>query len=207
MKAKLIKVIKSGWFMAGSGVILGALIILGIRFATYQPEEEVHYHANFAMYLNGQREEFKNPVYYVDIEEACTVKRQMTPHERAHLHDNVNDVVHVEDQAVTWGQFFQNLGWVVDLKVIRTPDKVLLTDSQNKVTFMLNGKQTDNVLGQVIKDQDRLVVDYGNTSPQDLLREYDTVPATAHKYNISPDPASCGGHQETTMRDRFMHMF
>ncbi len=198
--------IKAKWFLFGMGLTLGVLVILGIRFATYHPEDEVHYHANFAMYLNGQREQFKEPFYYVDLEESCTLDQQITPHERAHMHDNVNDVVHVEDQAVTWGQFFQNLGWVVDLKVIRTPNQVLLTDAQNKVTFILNGEQTDNVLTRVIKDQDRLLVDYGNATQQDLQKEYSTVPATAHKYDITQDPASCSGHKTTTMHDRFVHM-
>lgn len=193
--------------MAACGFVVGALVILGVRFITYHPPDAVHYHANFAVYLNGQREQFKDSFYYIDVEEACTLDEQMTPHERAHMHDNVNSVVHVEDHAVTWGQFFQNIGWVVDNDVIRTPTQTLVADSQNKVSFMLNGQQTDRIVNQVIGDQDRLLVDYGSSDTSILQKEYKTVPATAHHYDVTQDPASCSGHKTTTVRDRMNHMF
>jgi hypothetical protein len=88
-----------------------------------------------------------------------------------------------------------------------TPTQVLPVDTSNKVSFVLNGQQTDNVINQVIKDQDKLLVDYGNTSQSDLQQEYRTVPATAHKYDAAQDPASCSGHKTTTMRDRMDHIF
>lgn len=193
----------------GLGLVVGALIILAVRFATYQPEKDVHYHANFAVYLNGQREEFKDIFYYIGGE-SCTgdAEHQMTPHARAHMHDMVNDVVHVEDEVVTWGQFFQNMGWVVDPKVIRTPDEVLMVDSANKVSFMLNGEKVDNVVGRVIGDKDRLLVDFGSTSNENLQKEFQTIATTAEKYNGSQDPGSCGGMSEkNTWKDRLKHMF
>ncbi|MFA5003788.1 MAG: hypothetical protein WC498_00725 [Candidatus Saccharimonadales bacterium] len=207
MKETLQRIVRSKWFLASAGVLVGALIILGIRFVTYQPEEVVHYHANFAMYLNGQRELFKNPVYYTDLTESCAVEEQMSPHERAHMHDGVNDVVHVEDHAVTWGQFFQNLGWVVDNNIIRTPTQLLTPTDQNKITFMLNGEETSNLVSRIIQDRDQLLVDFGATSTQDLQKEFKTVPSTAVKYDTSQDPKSCSGHEPTTMRTRMMHLF
>ena len=63
------------------GLILGALVILGIRFAMYSPKH-THYHANFAVYINGQREEFKKPTYYEDVA-TCTAYDNITPAERA----------------------------------------------------------------------------------------------------------------------------
>lgn len=208
MKSKLLKNVKSGWFIGGIAFILGVLLILGVRFATYQPEEEVHYHANFAVYINGQREEFASPAYYVDLEESCATNQQISPHERAHMHDNVNNVAHVEDEAVTWGHFFQNIGWAVDGQFIKTQDRLLLADEQNNVTFVLNGKKVDGVNRLVIGDEDKLLVDYGSTSEQDIQNQYKAIPASAHKYDITPDPASCGaGHTEPTFKDRLNHLF
>ena len=207
MRPKLSKIIKSGWFIGGVAFVLGAGAILAIRFATYHPADEVHYHANFAVYINGQREKFKDQYYYQAIEEACEVKKHMTPHERAHMHDNVNDVVHVEDEAVTWGNFFQNIGWTVNPKLIQTPSQTLLVQDSNKISFILNGEATDNLVGRVIKDQDRLLVDYGDSPEQVLQEEYSSVASTAVKYDNAKDPATCGGSQRTTSRDRLRHMF
>ncbi len=136
------------------------------------------------------------------------MQQKMTPYERAHLHDNVNDVVHVEDEAVTWGQFFQNIGWVIDPKLVRTPDQLLLADSGNKLTFMLNGEQTDKVINSVIGDKDRLLVDFGSTDSQTLQKEFESVASTAGKYNGSKDVGSCGGASEDdSWTNRMKHMF
>lgn len=191
------------------GLIIGVAIVLGIRFATYSGGEAVHYHANFAMYLNGQREQFDDIFYYIGAENCSTeVEHTMNPYARAHMHDSVNDVVHVEDNAVTWGQFFQNIGWIIDPEVIRTPDQIFLPDSQNKLTFILNGEQTDKVINRVIGDKDKLLVDFGSTNLQTLQKEYDSIASTAEKYNGMKDSGSCGGaSQETSWKDRLKHLF
>lgn len=202
------KINKSLVLAGGIGLVFGALIILGERAVTYRPAEKVHYHANFAIYINGQREQFKDIFYYIDTGTACGAGQKMTPYERAHLHDNVNDVVHVEDEAVTWGQFFQNIGWVIDSKLVRTPDQLLLADSGNRLTFMLNGEQTDKVINSVIGDKDRLLVDFGSTDSQTLQKEFESVASTAGKYNGSKDVGSCGGaSEENSWSNRMRHMF
>lgn len=190
------------------GLLVGALIILGIRFFAYSPADGVHYHANFAVFINGQREQFKDFSYYVDTEGVCSLEeKKMTPYERAHMHGYVGDVVHIEHEAVTWGQFFQNIGWVVDPLVIRTPDQILLENAQNKISFILNGKAVDSIVNRVVGDMDRLLVDYGRSSGQVLQTEYESIASTAAKYNSTKDPASCGGLEPSTWRNRMEHMF
>lgn len=210
MKARgSMKLNRQAWLAGVAGVLLGALIILGIRFITYSPEEGVHYHANFAVYINGQREQFKDIFYYIGAE-SCTgdSEHSTNPYARAHLHDMVGDVVHVEDEAVTWGQFFQNIGWVVDPKVIRKGEQIFLADAQNKVSFMLNGKLTDNVINQVIGDKDKLLVDYGPVDSGTLQNEFESIASTAEKYNGSKDKGSCDGAVEQgSWKDRLKHMF
>lgn len=170
--------------------------------------EKTHYHANFAVYVNGQREKFEGPRYYEETEAtSCTLEHVESPTERAHMHGNVNNVVHVEDHLVTWGNFFQNIGWVVSPDLIKSPKQMILADPERKVTFMLNDKVVPDVTKLIIKDQDRLLVDLGNTSEQTLQKEYKTVPATAQKYNLTQDPAGCSGNRPTTVSDRLKHLF
>src|ERR1039458_1536092 len=137
MSTKYFQFVKARWFIAISCLVLGAAIILGIRFATYKPES-VHYHANFALYINGQREQFKGAQYYTETE-MCSANAAMTPVGRAHMHDNVNNVVHVEDHAVTWGQFFTNIGWTLGATTIITPDGTIYAEhDQNKLHIVIN---------------------------------------------------------------------
>jgi len=187
------------------GALLGALIVLAIRFFSYHTAS-VHYHANFGLYINGQREGFKSPFYYEE-ETACSTAGKMTPQQRAHMHDQVNDVIHVHDHAVTWQQFFENLGWAIDSQFIKTPQQLLTAGEATRVTFILNGQVVFNIPNRVIGDRDRLLVDYGSTAAADLQKEYQAVASTAARYDISKDPASCGGSASTTTHDRLSHLF
>jgi len=202
----LVRVVVKNWLVGLVGFLLGGLVVLGIRFFSYHPAT-THYHANFAVFTNGQREQFKDAFYYEAVGASCSADKNMTPHERAHMHDNVNDVVHVHDHAVTWGQFFMNLGWDVNPLFVKTPQTVLLADSTHKVTFILNGQVAPNIQNQVIGDKDKLLVDYGSGSQTALDQEYKIVPGSAAQYDVSKDPASCGGSAAPTFHDRLTHLF
>lgn len=188
--------------------MLGAVIILGIRFVTYKPDD-VHYHANFALYINGQREMFKGSQNYEETE-MCTAGTTMTPIGRAHMHDNINNVVHVEDHAVTWGQFFENLGWYIGPDFVQGPDGTMHKASGNsQLHLVLNGQNYTGLGGltdTVIKDKDKLLVSFGDESNATLTQEYSAIPSTAGKYDVSKDTGSCGSRGGVTMHDRLTHM-
>jgi hypothetical protein len=202
--------LRSKWFFLIGGLLLGALIILTIRFITYSVPS-THYHANFAVYLNGQRDQFKSPKFYEEVA-ACTAKGPIQPAQRAHMHDNINSVVHVHDDGVTWQQFFNNINWTLGPDFIQTDDGTMYTENgDNKLNIMLNGQDlTDltNIANQAIKDRDRLLISFGDISDKALQSEYNSVPNTAKHYDESQDPASCAGQMsKVTISDRFHHLF
>jgi hypothetical protein len=190
-----------------TGVLIGMLLILGIRFVSYQPPKEVHYHANFAVYVDDKQEQFSNPLLYEEISE-CSISTEKKPGERAHLHENIKDVVHVEDSAVTWGNFFQNINWNVSDKYLDTSDVLLVNTDTKKVTYILNGEEVSNITNKVIGDKDRLLVSYGSSTKDEITKQFSTVASSAEKYNVTKDPASCsGGHSEDSIKDRLKHLF
>jgi hypothetical protein len=203
----MMKLTKQAVAMGIVGLLLGAGITLGIRFATYSPAH-VHYHANFDVYINGQREVFNSPLYYEEKGGGtCTADTTLTPLGRAHMHDNVSDVVHVEDRAVTWGQFFENLRWAVNDMVIKTPDAVHLADNTNHITFIINGHAIQDISTETIHDKDRLLVDFGPGNDATVQKEFTAVPSTAAKYDAGKDPVACMGSAAPTVRERLHHLF
>src|SRR5665811_1399619 len=100
----------------------------------------------------------------------------MTPMGRSHMHDNVNDVVHVEDHAVTWGQFFTNIGWTMGPTFIASPDGTIYSENGgNKLHLILNGQDYTDLGGlqnTVISDRDKLLVSFGNLSGSELMKQY-----------------------------------
>ena len=202
--------LRNKWFLLGAGIILGVLVLLVIRFFTYSPPQ-VHYHANFAVYINGQREQFKGQQYYQEVAVCSSTNAITLPQQRAHMHDNINDVVHVHDHAVTWGQFFDNLGWYVGPDFIETADGHLYQNAGNSVLHVLvNGQDYTGLTpltNMIIKDQSRVLVSYGNISDGQLQQEYKNVPSTAEHNDEIQDPASCSGSEKITTSERLHHLF
>ena len=211
---KYLRFTKTKWFIGAACLILGAAIVLGIRFATYAPEEETHYHANFAVYIDGKQEKFNSLMYYEETETGvCEAGHEESeednPMSRVHMHGMEYDVVHVEDELVTWGNFFTVLGWGVGDNYISNTDKIYSQSKKARLTFILNGKKVDSIANKVIGDQDKLLIDYGNQTSDKIQKEYSRIQNKALDEDNSQDPASCGGsaHHENTMHERWTHMF
>ncbi|MBI2285224.1 hypothetical protein HYU82_00145, partial [Candidatus Saccharibacteria bacterium] len=141
------------WLGAVGGLLMGVLIILATRFFTYDAGY-VHYHANFAVYINGQQEKFEGSTYYEE-ETSCKAESHMTPEDRVHMHDDVYDVIHVHDHAATWGQFFENLGWGLGKDYIKSRDTLYQNNNGSNLSIILNGQNLtgiSSVTNQVIGD-------------------------------------------------------
>ncbi|HEX8227172.1 MAG TPA: hypothetical protein VF572_04880 [Candidatus Saccharimonadales bacterium] len=194
------------WKWLLGGVLLGALLLLAVRFVTYH-EDHTHYHANFAVYIDGTRESFAGQEYYQEVK-ICDMAG-VSPLARTHMHDEESGVVHVHDKAVTWGQFFQNLGWNIGTDFISTPDKLYQASDASKLNIILNDQDlTDltTITNQVIDDRDRLLVSYGPADSAELQKQYRSVPSDAASYNEKDDPASCGGGETPTVKERLRHL-
>lgn len=182
------------WPTLLAGAVIGALIILGIRFFTYNVPN-IHYHANFAVYINSQKEEFKADSYYEE-ETACKAEKNMMPVDRAHMHEHINNVVHVHDQAVTWGQFFENLGWALGKDFIGTREAMYTNNGNNQLHIILDGQDLtgiSSITNTVIKDQSTLLLNYGDLPNDELQTEYKAIPNNAKQHDEEQDPATCSG--------------
>lgn len=182
---------KKTLLLVAIGFAGGFAWLAGLRFFIAQPEE-THYHSNFAVYINGEREEFDLPTYYEEVA-ACTTAYHDNPKGRVHMHGQVNDVIHVHDQRVTYGNFFQNIGWGIGKNYLSTLDGTFVADDEHDLTFILNGEEIDSITNRVIGNLDKLLVSYGSASDEELQRQYETVADTAEETNKYQDPGSCGG--------------
>lgn len=192
------------------GLLIGALAVLVVRFLSYAPEH-IHYHANFAVYLNGQREQFKGPQYYQEVAICSATTKLSLPQQRSHLHDEDNSAVHVHDHVVTWGQFFNNLGLIIGPDFVAT-DKgtIYRAGGGSKLHVILNGQDYTDLTpltNMVIGDKDKLLVSFGSPSAAQLKQEEKSIPATAAKYDAGKDPASCSSGESISWKDRLKHLF
>lgn len=182
------------------GLILGALLLGAFRYVNVK-NDDTHYHANFALYVNGQRDDFKSPTYYEEVQ-SCGGDTD-NPRVRVHLHDEDAATVHVHDKGVTWGALFANLGYTLGDSVLKTSQGVFV-DGQDgrKLVFDLNGEQVVDVANRVIRDQDVLLIDYGTTDKASLKKKFDAIPRTAKQHDQTADPSTCSGSEPLTWQRR-----
>ena len=189
-----------------SGIALTLIWVVLVRFVTLR-SNTVHYHANFAVYLNGKKQDFASPTFYEEVQ-ACSGEESDNPRGRVHLHQPNNHAVHVHDQNVTWGAFFANLGWALGNNFITDDSSVFVDGAQkNKLTFILNGEKVPTISNSVIHSEDVLLIHYGSESTDTIKKHYDEITKDAGEFNKRYDPATCSGSQELTFFDRIKYAF
>lgn len=177
------------------GALIVFLLIAGVRFFTLE-ENHLHYHTNFALFINEQRIDFSKPNYSEDVAD-CAVEGQILPRQRVHLHENNPDVVHVHHDGATWGHFLANLGFALGPNSLEDDQGNLYQNSTDKkLSFILNGKVTTNPYNTVIGNEDRLLISYGAENTATLIADqFSQVASNAPEYNAKHDPSGCAGDE------------
>ena len=183
--------------------LLGAITIIAIRFVTLV-DKEVHYHANFAVFVDDERFVFDNFTYYEEVA-ACGGNGLDSPKIRVHMHDNIGHVAHVHDNGVTWGHFFSNLGFVNGDTVFKTAEGTYVEDENTEITFILNGEEVETTANRTIGDEDVLLISVNTSeiSEEKLQEQYDQIEQDADFYNQNDDPSACSGGKPFTVGERF----
>jgi hypothetical protein len=125
-------------------LVIAAVIILP---QTILKPEPVHIHAGFHVYKDDKLQDFSDFKYMHEM--PCTVdgKPIEGAHpdeqlEKAHLHDQNGDVVHVHRKGATWGDLFKNIKYPI---------------SKNAVVYN-NGQRIENFLDREIVHYESVVI-------------------------------------------------
>lgn len=170
-------------------------------------ETAVHYHANFAVYVDGQRLPMLGPTFYEEVT-ACGNDGPNNPRTRVHMHNNVNYVVHVHDSAATWGHFFANLRYGLTDSSLTLDDRTLISNTDSKkLSFWLNGKEVENIANKTIASEDTLLVSYDVYDEERIKKQYESIIRDAGSYNQKADPSACSGSGPLTFSERIKRAF
>lgn len=144
-----------------------------------EPVKKVHYHAGFVVFKDNKQVDFTDFKYMVV--KPCTTEKTKEKEtdeddqmERAHLHDLIGDVVHVERENSKWSDLFTNLKYSVDY---------------SKTTAYLNGKKVNDFQNLIIQPYDSLVVLIGPNNEKVALSKAATI---AHIKDAEKRSENCG---------------
>ena len=137
--------------------------------------KEMHYHAGFQIYVNGQRQDYSD-FRFMNLEPCSQDQKhdedgQM---EKAHLHDNVGDVVHVHSQGALWFDLFKNIKVSFDLRL--------------SITAYVNGQLVEHIFERAIQPYDSVVIFVGSV---DVTKLSDAV-TKEHIIQVEQKSESCG---------------
>ena len=181
------------------GFIAGIVWFVAMRVILFN-DTSTHYHANFALYIQDQRDAFGSFTFYEEIQ-SCSAGGD-DPKSRVHMHDNIPTLIHVHDAGVTWGHFFANLGYGLGEDYVQTDAGVFIDSGDEQLRFILNGDEVSLVNNQIIGNEDTLLISYGNNTEAELLQQFNSIPTDSGTYNSQPDPSSCSGSDSYSFSDR-----
>lgn len=191
-----------------AGVVVGYLLTGTVRLATQEHEHGVHYHANWAVFVDGQRLDLTGDRYMEDVYRCMADPTSQQPADRVHMHENNQDVIHVHAAGVTWGALMANLDFALGDAYLFTDKARFENGDDRTLKFVLNGMVVPSVYNLLIGDSDRLVISYGSETPEEVLaKQFPLVASDAGVYNTMPDPATCSGPMEATLGERLRQAF
>lgn len=125
---------------------LSALVYFSLKSG-----EEVHFHAGFQVYKDNKLQDYSG-FEFMHLAPCGKDGHEMSPdeeqQEKAHLHDNIGDVVHVHREGATWGDLFNNI------KVEINPE----------IVYVNGDEFSGDILTYPIKEYDSVVIFEGENT-------------------------------------------
>lgn len=182
------------------GLIIAAAVIVGKVFLdreTGNPEigivGDVHYHADFALYINGERYDFAKEKYM------STENKSLSNF--MHLHDMDGKVIHKHAEGVTLGFFLETLGMKLnETCLVLDNEDSYCNEDDKELKMSVNGKHNDEFDQYDIQDEDKILLSYGDEYEEELQKQMSSVSDEACIYSLTcpekgtpPEEATCVG--------------
>lgn len=153
-------------------------------------ENDIHVHADFAVYLDGV------PVDFTESKYQSTESGHLHP--TLHLHDGKGNILHRHADGVTLSDFFKSLGMKFT-KQCFTQDNGVSHCSGNGKEFRMyvNGKLLSVMEEYVVQDLDQILITFGLPDDETIQSQIDSVTDEACIYSArcpergSPPEEAC----------------
>ena len=119
----------------------------------------------------------------------------------AHLHDMNGNIIHKHARGVTLGFFFRTLGMKFNSTCLEMDDGSAYCSNKNaQMKVYVNGRQNSLYDRYEFEDLDRILVVYGDETPEEIRTLGESITSDACIYSLKcpergtpPDEATCVG--------------
>lgn len=135
------------------------LLVIGLMSLSWYKNashEDVHYHAGFLMYVDGVLQDYSDTKYMQIAPCAAEGMKQKKDEqvEKAHLHNNIGNVVHVHRNTAKWKDL------LVNMQVTLPKDA--------KITLYTQGSNERRTIDTPITPYESIIITVGNTDAIDF---------------------------------------
>lgn len=148
------------------------LCLLTLFLLACEPEQpllgDVHEHADFKVYLNGDVYDFSQDKYMSTPEHKLS--------NFTHLHDGEGEIIHKHMSTITLGDFFESLGMKFTAECFNLEEGVsYCNNSENTLKFFVNGKENRKFDDYELSDLDQILITYGSENDEEIQAQIDSV--------------------------------
>lgn len=135
----------------------------------FGPLGSEHVHAAFAVKINGEKLNFSQPQYQVRSK-------------YIHVENNDGNTLHRHATKVPVEEFFRSVGMNVTDKCFTLENNTsYCSDGNSNLEFYVNGNKTNSIANYVLKDNDRILIVYGNKNEMETQQDLDALRLTQIK--------------------------
>jgi hypothetical protein len=165
LKTVILPIIAALVIIAGISIYLFSQNNLSV--AGFGPLGSAHEHAAFLVKVNGQNIDFSQPKYQVQSD-------------YIHVENGDGTTLHRHSTNVTFADFLKSINMDIDRKnnclVFTNGTKYCDNDDDNnKLRIFINGNSTNSISDYILKNNDRLLVMYGNETNEQIAKVLDEL--------------------------------
>jgi len=118
-----------------------------------------HIHASILVKIHGDKFDFSQPAFQIKSS-------------WIHFEGQDGNTIHRHSTGVTLGYLFETLGITVnDECYILHINEIFCTNNDSSLKFYINHNQVPDIRGYVIQDGDRILISYGNETPDEIEKQ------------------------------------
>jgi hypothetical protein len=171
LKTIILPIIAAIVIIAGISIYISSQNTLSV--AGFGPLGSAHEHAAFLVKVNGKNIDFSQPQYQVQSD-------------YIHVENGNGTTLHRHATNVTFVDFLKSVKMDIDKKnncLAFTNGTEYCDDNNNKLRTFINGNSTGSISDYVLKNNDRLLVIYGNETDEQIANALDELNKIKIQFN------------------------